>query len=329
MPARLIRRLLFALLFAGLMAGMTAAPASALTVSLSAPSLQFTPAGPYNAARNAPVGTILATATSTLNVSGLSGTCAMTAVFLSNSATSSGNTFATGLAGIGVNFYYVVGGTQTQIDPGIQASVLLNPATPGPVTILAQLVVTGPVSAGSLSALPSLGIVFVGVGLGCGVLNVTTQTLAVTASAATVTGTTCTVPTPTLTINLPTVSVQSLSAAGQTGGAVNFSVLLNCSGTGAGIYVTLTDANLVSNTTSLLTLSPASTATNVKLQVLNSSGAPVSYGPDSANAGNIGQWYVGPSASLSSIPLIAQYYATGPAGPGSVFALATFTLSYQ
>jgi type 1 fimbria pilin len=128
---------------------------------------------------------------------------------------------------------------------------------------------------------------------------------------------------------LPTISAQTLSAAGKTGGMTNFSVLLNCTGTGAGIYITLTDANDVTNTTSALSLTPGSTAGNVKLQILNSAGNLVSYGPDSAIVGNLNQWYVGPTASVSNVPLIVQYLATGVATPGTVFALATFTLSYQ
>jgi len=342
MPAGLMRHLWRALLMgpakpaltlaivllAMLLACLRPMPANALTVSLSSPTLQLSPGGPYSAARNDAVGTVLATATSTITVTGLNGACLMTALFLSGSA-SSGNTFTTGLPGLGVNLYYVVGGTQTQIVPGIQASLTLNPANPGPVTIEAQLVVTGAISSGTLSALPSVGLVFAGVGLGCGVLNLTAQTLNVTTTNGSVTALTCTVVTPALTIALPTVSVPSLSAAGRTGGATSFAVLLNCSGAGAGVYVTLSDANLVSNTTSLLTLTPGSTATNVKLQILNSAGVPVSYGPDSATAGNLNQWYVGPSATVSSIPLTAEYYATGVATPGTVSALATFTLSYQ
>jgi hypothetical protein len=61
------------------------------------------------------------------------------------------------------------------------------------------------------------------------------------------------------------------------------------------------------NTTSNLTLASGSTATGVALRLLNSGGTVVSYGPDSAVAGNPNQWLVGASASTTRIPLTAQY----------------------
>ncbi len=327
MSSGLIPQLLRRLLLALVLVFVAPATASALTISLSAPTLQFTPAGPYATGRDVPVGTVLATASSTLNFNGLSGTCNVTAVFLSSSL-ATGNTYSTGVAGLGVNLYYVVGGTQTQITPGINLSLLVTTATPA-VSVQAQLVVTGAVGTGTLSALPSVGIVFAGVGLGCGILNVTAQTLNVTSSNISVTGITCVVATPSLNVALPTVSVQTLTSTGKTGGATNFTVLLNCGGSGSNVYVTLSDATLASNATNLLTLTPLSTATNVKIQILNANGTPVSYGPDSPSVGNLNQFLVGSSGTVSSVPMVAQYYATGPVGAGTVFALATFTLSYQ
>lgn len=104
---------------------------------------------------------------------------------------------------------------------------------------------------------------------------------------------------------------------------------MSCTGTGANVYVTLSDATNGSNTSSLLTLKGSATAGNVKLQILRSDGSPVSYGPDSALAGTTNQWLVGTTDSVSGIPLTVRYYSTGAALPGSVQAAATFTLSYQ
>ena len=315
-------------LMALLIACLAPASASALTVTLGPSSLPLSPGGPYSTARNSPVGSVIATATSTIQITGLSGSCSLNAVFLSGSP-SSGNTYTTSVTGLGVNLYYINAGVRTQIIPGIQASLTLSPASPGPVTIEADLVVTGTVSSGTLNALPSVSLLFAGLGLGCSVLNLTTQTLTVTATPGTVTALTCTVLNPSLAITLPTISAQTLAASGKTGGATGFAIELNCNGTGAGIYITLTDANLTTNTSSLLSLAIGSSATNVKLQILKSSGAPVSYGPDSATAGTTNHWYVGPSMSVSSVPLTVQYVATGVATAGSVNAAATFTLSYQ
>ena len=326
MPAKLIARLLAPLVL--LLALFAPMPASAVTITLGPSAMQLSPGGPYSQARNAAVGTVIATATSSISVLGLSGTCSMTAIFLSASP-ASGNTYTTGVAGLGVNLYYIIGGTKTQITPGLGLNLPVTPANPGPITIEADLIVTGPVASGSLTALPNVTVTFAALGLGCGVLNLTAQTFYVTATTPTVSALSCTVSLPTLTVTLPTVSTQTLTASGLTGGATNFTLLLNCNGTGTGIYVTLTDATLVSNTSTLLSLTPLSTATNVKLQILNSSGSAVSYGPDSASIGALNQWFVGSSSAASNIPMVVQYYATGAATAGSVSALATFTLSYQ
>ena len=88
---------------------------------------------------------------------------------------------------------------------------------------------------------------------------------------------------------------------------------------------------------SLLTLAPGSTASGIKLRILNSAG-PVDFGPDSAEAGTSHQWLLGASSSIGGVPLTVQYYrddsdASGaspaPLAAGSVHAQATFTLSYQ
>jgi len=203
-------------------------------------------------------------------------------------------------------------------------------SAPGTLTtVSADLVVTGPVSSGTLNALPSANITFLAVGLGCGVLSLSNQTLTVTAANGTVTATTCQITAPSITVNLPPVSAQRLASAGTTAGTTSFSIPLNCSSAAANVYVTLTDATTPSNRTSLLTLKGTSTAGNVKLQLLRSDGSPVSYGPESAVAGGTNQWLVGPSSSTTGIPLVAQYYSTGTATPGTVQAAAMFTLSYQ
>jgi type 1 fimbria pilin len=125
------------------------------------------------------------------------------------------------------------------------------------------------------------------------------------------------------------ISIESLNGSGKTAGATRFSVPLDCGDALTDVYVTLTDATDNANTTSLLTLSNAATATNVKLEILRSDQTPVSYGPDSALAGNLNQWRVGTASSTTGIPLIVRYHSTGIAGPGSVGAIATFTMSYQ
>lgn len=303
--------------------------ASAISIVLGGSSLPLSPGGPYTSARDKPVGTVLATSTTSISATGISGGCLVTAIFLSSSG-ASGNTYTTGVAGLGVNLYYRSGATRTQITPGLGLNLALNMTAPGPIaTVEAELIVTGAVGSGTLNALPSVGVTFLAVGLGCGVLSLSAVNLPVTAAAPAVTAISCLVTNPAITVNLPPIAAQALSSVGKTAGATRFTIPLNCARSGANVYVTLTDLTAPANTSALLTLKPTSTAGNVKVQILRSGGTPVSYGPESAVAGVTNQWLVGPSSSTTGIPLTAQYYATGAATPGTVQAAAVFTLSYQ
>ncbi|MCR4469090.1 fimbrial protein [Burkholderia sp. SCN-KJ] len=138
---------------------------------------------------------------------------------------------------------------------------------------------------------------------------------------------TCTVTTPNIPVPLQPIAASKLNAVGMTAGDKGFDIGLSCK-SGSNVYVTLTDLTDPGNTGDQLTLTPDSTAKGVKLRILRN-GQPVGYGPDSAAIGNTNQWYVGPSATTTSIPLSAQYIATGQVSGGTVKGVATFTMSYQ
>lgn len=325
----LIRRILATLLLL-VMAPLAAMPAQALSLQVSPSTLPLSPSGPYSTARDKAVGTVLATASSTLSATDIGGLGCVVTAFIQSSSAANGNTFTTGVAGLGVNLYYYNGATRTQITPGVQSS--LNPSLTGPNTITtidAELVVTGQVASGTMSSLPSVTITFAAAGLGCGVLNLGAKTLTVTATNGTVTALSCQVTTPSISVSLPRVSATTLASSGQTAGATRFTIGLNCTATGTNVYVTLTDANNAANRSTSLSLKNTSTATNVALQLVRDSSALIAFGPDSAAANNVNQWLVGPSATVTGIPLTARYVATGTATPGSVNAAATFTMSYQ
>jgi len=306
-----------------------ARPAWAISLQLSPGSLQLSPSGPYSTARDQAVGTVIATATSTLTATNISGSCLITALMLSGSP-ASGNIFTTGVAGLGVTLHYYNGATRVQIVPGIQASLGTTLTAPGTVTrIEANLVITGQVSSGTMSSMPSVTLTFAAVGLGCGVLNLGAQVLTITATNAAVTSLSCQVTTPSISVTLPTVTTSSLGSIGATAGSTQFNIGLNCTGSGTNVYVTLSDANNSGNISANLSLKNTSTASGIALQILRSNGAIVSYGPASAIVGNTNQWLVGASTSLSGIPLTVRYIATGTPTPGSVNAAATFTMSYQ
>ncbi|AXF21793.1 fimbrial protein [Burkholderia pyrrocinia] len=137
----------------------------------------------------------------------------------------------------------------------------------------------------------------------------------------------CTVTNSSPEVRLPPVGASKLNLAGATAGDTGFNIGLTCRA-GSNVYVTLTDLTAPGNTSDLLTLTQDSTAKGVKLRV-SQNGRPVRYGPDSRVPGNLNQWYVGPSASTSNIPLSVQYVADGPVSGGTVKGVATFTMSYQ
>lgn len=323
---RLARKLAVMFLLALTLA--SGAPVHALSIQLSPDSLPLNPGGPYAIGRDKAVGTVLATATSTVSASGLNGTCLITALLLSGSP-ASGGIFSTGVNGLGVKLYYYDGATRKQITPGLQLSLNVTLNSPGEVTrVEAELLVTGPIGAGSMNSLPNVTLTFAALGLGCGLLDLTAGTLFVTASNPSVIPVTCTVLNPAIAVSLPQVSAQTLSSGGMTAGDTRFDIPLSCA-TGANVFVTLTDATSPANTSSLLTLKNTSTAQNIRVEILREDGSSIAYGPDSAGAGTTNQWHVGSSALVENIPLIARYRSVGSAMPGSVEAAATFTMSYQ
>jgi type 1 fimbria pilin len=64
--------------------------------------------------------------------------------------------------------------------------------------------------------------------------------------------------------------------------------------------------------------------------VLKGDGTPVVFGPDEVGVGVANQWLIGDSPNGALVlPLSAQYIRTGTVTPGSLRALATFTMSYN
>lgn len=144
---------------------------------------------------------------------------------------------------------------------------------------------------------------------------------------------TCTVSTPSLTLSLGEVSARSFSGVGSVAGATHGSLTLQCAGgTGASVdvLVTLTDQTVPENRSDRLTLTRASTAAGVALQLLH--GAQVlSYGEDTSTPGNQNQWQAGSTDNgMFQIDLTARYIQTLPfIKPGTANGVATFTLSYR
>jgi type 1 fimbria pilin len=325
---------------ASLLLLIAAAPAVAQTVNFSPGALSFSPAGPYSVPRDAAVGSQLARAQASAAATGI--TCALveTATVNGTEISAGSGVYQTSVSGIGVSFYVVNGPSQTLITSsggGYTSGTISAPGN-GPLPgVQVNLVVTGQVVSGySLSGLPSVSVTFTPTG-SCSWSTGITNTLSTSAGNSAVVPVTCAVTTPSVSVNLPSVSLSALSAVGSTAGDTAFPIGLSCA-SGANVYVTLSDVTTPANTSSLLTLASSSTAQGIKLRILNSSAAPIAFGPDSSLAGTTHQWFVGTSSTVNNIPLTVQYYRddTNPAGTlpatlaaGSVRAQATFTMSYQ
>jgi type 1 fimbria pilin len=144
---------------------------------------------------------------------------------------------------------------------------------------------------------------------------------------------TCSVSTASVAVTLPDVAPADFPSVGDTAGSKAFDIGLNCAGSTAQVYMTLTDSTTPANRTDKLTLAPSSTATGVQIQILRSGNTLVSYGPDSNAAGNTNQFLVSSASAIVTagnvIPFTARYVRTGAVGIGTVSAVATFTMSYQ
>ncbi|MDN7452321.1 fimbrial protein [Burkholderia cenocepacia] len=136
-------------------------------------------------------------------------------------------------------------------------------------------------------------------------------------------------------VDLPAVTATSFNGIGSVSSQATerFSLALDCE-EDIRLHATMTDASNPSNTSNILTLAPGSTASGVGIQILRDNGTtPVSFGPDSADAGNPNQWYITTTplgGARVVVPFVAKYAQSGPkVSIGSVKARSTITFSYQ
>ncbi|WP_159878877.1 fimbrial protein [Aquitalea denitrificans] len=142
----------------------------------------------------------------------------------------------------------------------------------------------------------------------------------------------CSVNTQNLQVNLPAIDAKQLSSVGATTGNTPFSLWVNCpSTTPVNVYMTLTDNSKPGQTNStVVSAASGSSASGVGVQISDQYGLPITLGPDSSMAGNPGQFLVRSNLTGSlPIPFTASYIRTGTIKPGTLKAIATFTMSYQ
>ncbi|MCO4880598.1 fimbrial protein [Paraburkholderia caribensis] len=200
---------------------------------------------------------------------------------------------------------------------------------PVDVTVTATLIVTGSIAAGA-SNLMTAPTVTIGTAQSdqAGYWN---QPPLYTGSASGVlTHATCSVNQSNVGVTLPTADTHNFATGiGSVAWPQSFALSLSCSA-GAKVLITLTDSVNPANRSTTLQLTADSTAKGIGIQLLNSDSTLVAFGADSAAPGNPNQWTIGasPNGTLQ-IPMTARYVRTGTVSPGTVKALATFTMSYQ
>jgi major type 1 subunit fimbrin (pilin) len=147
-----------------------------------------------------------------------------------------------------------------------------------------------------------------------------------------VTDKTCNIVTPAgkdFVVTLPTVSKQTLAAAGAVAGRTPFSInLANCSeGKVATFFET---GDNVDFATGRLNNTDTSGAQNVKVQLLgsNSQFIPI-LAAGSTGAQNNSQWVDVVANGAANLNYYAEYYATNAATPGKVTTSVKYTIIYQ
>lgn len=149
--------------------------------------------------------------------------------------------------------------------------------------------------------------------------------------------TTCAVTTSSITIPLTTqagISVKTFTGIGSgstwTSGVP---LVLDCTGNTSDVYMTVTDATNSGNTSSTLSLTSASTATGLGIELSIFGKPKMSFGPDSASIGNTNQFLVANAVDASgslTINFSARYIQTAAkVKSGTANGAATFTMAYQ
>ncbi|WP_114239620.1 fimbrial protein [Dyella sp. C9] len=234
--------------------------------------------------------------------------------------------YTTNVTGVGVQLTMNPGMSSYDVTPGDQqsgayiAGYVNGSSGSLAISYTAQLIVTGTVSAGTISSITFGKYEWYIYGY-----NIS-QTLSksLTLNSGTVISLpTCTVNSASqnLTVTLPSVSTSAFTGVGSTAGTTAFSIGLSCPNGANNVSVTLTGTNPSSTANGVL-LPTSGGAGGVGVQVLNQSGTAITWGTaisfGKAAAGNV------------TLPFFARYYqTTSPVSAGKVSGTATFTMSYQ
>jgi type 1 fimbria pilin len=346
---RNLRACLLSSLFAVFLGVLFVSPASAAMTCTPGNVGKVLNAGTIVIPMNAPSGTVVSTVApatfqmrcSFLNTAPYNTTGTSTIQLTVTAALAPGfaDVYKTAIDGLGIRYVFNAPTCNADNLPLSNSMLRIPCAISGPLggsyqdtnmTVTAIFVTYGSVKGGAttLSSIPVLGEAYEA---SDNAGKLWPQTAIYTGSATgTLNTATCSVQTQDIAVYLPTPAVRAFAAGvGAVAGRQAFNLDFICS-TGAQISIVITDAVTPSNRSNVLTLSPESTVKGIGLQVLKGDGTPVAFGPDAIGVGVVNQWLIGSSPNgLLVLPLSAQYIRTGAVTPGSIKAMATFTMSYN
>lgn len=282
--------------------------------------------GPIRLPRDLANNSVIATLSSNSRTAGNGVGCtgdAITVTYIARGGQVSTNGITpTGIPGIG--YLFTTGVSKSE-------SGNLNGALGGPPSVQLKLVKTGPIAPGAIVPKGDFGRA--DVSWSGGVLtNVSTKL----DNDLVFTPQTCIITKPGA-VNLGAIPINTLKGVGSASRwGQNFTINVNCTGVVAThVAMVFTDTSNAGNTSSTLSLTPTSTATGVGIQIWQQNGgAPIAFGPDSADAGTPNQFWVfasdGASNVTQSLVFSTRYIQTAAAPTaGTANGQATFTMSYQ
>lgn len=192
-------------------------------------------------------------------------------------------------------------------------------------TYVGQLIVTGPITAGTIKANTLIPFWWYISGGSANSSSVKMSAALTLASSAVKNGA-CSVNTDSqnLTVQLPAAFSAALGTVGATANQTPFSINFTCLSSNQKLVIAMTASNPSTSVTGVvLPTTGTGYASNVGVQILNGSGAAV-------NVRGSTQTPIAITAGTMSIPYFARYYRTGsPISAGQVSATITFVVTYQ
>lgn len=124
-----------------------------------------------------------------------------------------------------------------------------------------------------------------------------------------------------ISLTLPSIPTSALTKPGATAGGTKFTIKLSGCAANRVVYFFEAGPNIDATNNILANIAGTDKASNVGIQLLNSTGQPVKLGALESGVG-------GPLPGVLYVDLFARYYATGATTSGPVKGFTNFTIQY-